>query len=64
MIPIYMILSLKYSVSCSSIIVALYLLSYKILIQNHVPDLFNINYSRDMSYDTVRTYVILIHSLP
>lgn len=31
--------------------------------QNSVQDLFDINFSRDVRYDTVSTYVILIISL-
>jgi hypothetical protein len=46
-----------------SIIAMIYLLFFKISIKNYVQDLFGIKFSRDMRYDTVFTYVILISFL-
>jgi hypothetical protein len=49
-------------VSYSSIILSLYLLIFRISTQICVQDLFDINFSWYVRYDTVSTYDTLIHS--
>jgi hypothetical protein len=51
-----MILSSQCMILCSSIIVSLYLMIYRISMQNCVQDLFDTIFSRYMCYDTVSTY--------
>jgi hypothetical protein len=51
-----MILSSQCMISCSSIIVSLYLMIYRISMQNCVQDMFDTIFFRYTCYDTVSTY--------